>query len=247
MKKKTPAATSNTHSHAHVSASPADAPTSHAADASADEATATATSTVPPATTTTSASSGLAIPSEEQITQLVSLLEGVRTMLGPVATPLTKQQRKHALRFRRGGEPTIGLMASLGQQYKVQHPGVDPAAIVQNNLLVQRLQPLETKLRVISGLVTDTVGNAKTESWQGTTALYTALTRASTRNAALQKELAPAVEFFKKGSTTSSATPKTSKKKGATAETTDAAPAPAATAGASVPAADAAPAPAAKS
>ncbi len=98
-------------------------------------------------------------------------------------------------------------MATLGKQYNLQLPGIDPNEIQQNALLATRLQPLETKLRVISGLVTDTVANAKTESWQGATSLYTALTRASKRNAALQKELKPAVDFFKK-SRAASATPK---------------------------------------
>jgi hypothetical protein len=91
-------------------------------------------------------------------------------------------------------------------------PGVDPAQIEQHALLVTRLQPLETKLRVISALVTDTVANAKTESWQGTTTLYTALARASKRNAALQNELKPAVEFFKKARA-ASGTPKAQAKK----------------------------------
>jgi hypothetical protein len=62
---------------------------------------------------------------------------------------------------------------------------------------VQRLQPLETKLRAVTSLVSDTIASSEAETWQGTTSLYTALVRASRRDATLQTEIAPAVAFFR--------------------------------------------------
>jgi hypothetical protein len=156
------------------------------------------TPTPAPAAASTSTSTLVTLPTEDQVTQWVNLLEGVRTMLGNAASPLTTDQRRHAAYPKKGAESTVGLMTGLGKQYSVQLPGIDPAQLQQMTLLVSRLQPLETKLRVISGLVTDTVTNAKTQSWGGATALYTALGRASKKNPALQKELEPAVTFFKK-------------------------------------------------
>jgi hypothetical protein len=158
---------------------------------SATTAAATPTATAPPAL-----SSPPSIPSADDVAKWTSLLDGVSTMLGESATPMTTQQRRRSLKLRKGGEPMVGLLSGLGSQYNVQLPGVDPQALQTNILLAQRLQPLDTKLRAVAALVSDTVANAKTQSWQGTTALYTALVRASSRSPSLQTELKPAVDFF---------------------------------------------------
>jgi hypothetical protein len=138
------------------------------------------------------------LPTDQDIAQATQFLDDVVGLLGGNATPQTSTQRRRSLKFKKGGEPIVGLLAGLAIQYDVRLPGVDPLRMQANLVLAQRLQALDTKCRAVAALVSDTLRAAKSGAWQGTTALYTALTRASSQSPALQKELQPAVVFFKR-------------------------------------------------
>ena len=62
--------------------------------------------------------------------------------------------------------------------------------------LAQRLAPVASSVGLIAERLSNTLGQARSETWQAATGNYSVLVRVSVANPSLEKELEPARAFF---------------------------------------------------
>jgi hypothetical protein len=142
---------------------------------------------------------GDSVPTAKQVDKWKAEIDRLKKEIEPYTIHLDTEARKHLLRFRPGGERVASLAAELGEQKKLEIPGVSGERIRADLELAARLQPLATALATLSERVDDTSLEAQAEAWWGTTAYYTALQGLARSDGALQKALEPIKEFFATG------------------------------------------------
>lgn len=136
------------------------------------------------------------MPSEAEVEKMLKEILGLKSKIEKYGTVLTPAARLSALKPPDGGEATSKLIVKLLKEHKVSLPGVKPDDIEADGLLAERLAPVSTALDSLLRLVDDTVLQANSERWSGTTAGYTALVRTMDADPALQAALDPAMKAF---------------------------------------------------
>ncbi len=119
------------------------------------------------------------------------------TELRDFCVTLSKDERKRLLRGRRDAELMISRVHALATKMGVTVPGI-PLSGMQNDVsLVAALVPFEAALSTAQGLVEDTMAQADSEAWQAFLAYYGVLASMAPRNAEIEAQLAPVVEFMR--------------------------------------------------
>jgi hypothetical protein len=138
-----------------------------------------------------------AIDIKTRVANAVTVLQQLVVDLGlPEPKPLTANQRKQVTRSRKGSEKVIPTLATLAGKYGIEIAQQPTAAMSSAAELAAQLDPLQKQLVALTTLVSENASNAASDSWSTATTLYSVLKRISKRDVKLQKQLAPAAEFF---------------------------------------------------
>jgi hypothetical protein len=139
---------------------------------------------------------GTEIPSQEQITEALELIQRASELLRPFCIALSVEERKRLLRMRIGGEQVVTDVAAMAERHSLSLPGASPGGMRNDLALAKLLAPVSNAADSFSQLLSDTILEAQSEAWWGTTANYTALARIAGGNPEIEAELKPVVEFF---------------------------------------------------
>ena len=139
---------------------------------------------------------GSIIPSEDQIKSWQDRIRQLEAEIEPYTIKLSADDAKHLLRFRPGGEVIVALVADLAAKYNVALPDMPVEGMRADLTLAQRLAPLASSVGLLSERLANTLGQARSETWQAATGNYSVLVRVSVANPSLEKELSPARAFF---------------------------------------------------
>src|SRR5512142_3072924 len=120
---------------------------------------------------------GTNVPTEEQVAGWVAAINKVQQEMMPYGVGLTADERKHALRFRLGGEPMVRTIATLVRKHGVALPGITADGMEADLRLMQRMKPVREALDALFQFADDTILEASSECWYAATAYYTALNR----------------------------------------------------------------------
>ncbi len=139
---------------------------------------------------------GSVIPSEAQIKDWQDRFQKLAEEIEPYTIKLSADEARHLLRFRPGGEVIVALVADLATKYGIALPDMPVEGMQADLTLAQRLAPVASRVGLIADRLTDTLGQARSETWQAATGNYSVLARVSAANPSLEKEMAPARAFF---------------------------------------------------
>jgi len=143
---------------------------------------------------TTATPSSPALPSN--VTEALTLIEQVTTLLALTSQNLTAKQQKAATRSRKGMEKVIPTLANLSTEHGVSVPKQPTSVMTSNLALVTQLETVQTKLTGLLTLVSDNIDVARSAAWNTGTTLYGMLTKAAHRDSQLKSQLAPVQEYF---------------------------------------------------
>jgi hypothetical protein len=139
---------------------------------------------------------GSEIPSEKQIKSWQDRIQALADEIEPYTVKLSADDAKHLLRFRPGGEVIVALVADLAVKYGISLPDMPVQGMRDDLTLAQRLAPVASSVGLVAERLTNTLGQARSETWQAATGNYSVLVRVSVANPSLEKELEPARAFF---------------------------------------------------
>jgi hypothetical protein len=145
----------------------------------------------PPAAPATDPNAAL----EQYVQQTVSQLDAVEVGLGsdPALTPT---QKRHALKFRKGGDKIIGQIGNLAQQQQLGSPGLSVTDMLGTLGKAQALQPLSDRVHAFAQHVDDVVFKAESDSFAMAQQFYALLQRRALTDGELATAMAPVVVFF---------------------------------------------------
>ncbi len=139
------------------------------------------------------------VPEQRNIDKCLRQITELGHTLEPFVAHLTPDQRRHTLKFRPGGEKIWALVTRLSEERRLELPNAPSAAVNRSFSMADYLRPVQSALDSITRAVADTILQAESQAWSGTTAYYTALQGQARGDAALRSELEPAVTFFSTG------------------------------------------------
>src|ERR1019366_6477884 len=115
----------------------------------------------PPATPVTPPDPNAAL--EQYVQQTVTELDTIEVGLGndPALTPA---QKRHALKFRQGGDKIIGQIGNLAQQQQLDSAGLNVADMVATLGKAHALQPLSDRVAAFAKHIDDVIFKAESNS-----------------------------------------------------------------------------------
>ncbi|MGD0529499.1 MAG: hypothetical protein ABSE49_30455 [Polyangiaceae bacterium] len=169
--------------------------------ASPPPAPATATPPAPPASPLAAPPAGApAAPDpnaalEQYVQQTIAALDAVEVGLG--ADPaLTPNEKRHALKFRKGGDKIVGQIGNLAQQEQVDSAGLSVGDMEAMLGKAHALQPLFDRLAAFSKHVADVIFTSASGSMAMAQQFYALLQRRAKTDNELATAMAPVVTFF---------------------------------------------------
>ena len=154
---------------------------------------------VPPPVATASAPAATApdpnTALEQYVQQTVAQLDAVEVGLGD-DPPLTPALKRHALKFRKGGDKIIGQIGNLAQQQQLESPGLNVTDMLATLGKAQALQPLFDRVAAFAKHVDDVVFKAESDSLSMAQQFYALLQRRALTDGELATAMVPVVTFF---------------------------------------------------
>ncbi|MGH7293517.1 MAG: hypothetical protein ACRELB_01230, partial [Polyangiaceae bacterium] len=129
------------------------------------------------------------------VQQTVNQLDDVELGLGndPALTP---GQKRHALKFRKGGDKIIAQIGNLAQQQQLESPALNVTDMTATLGKAQALQPLSDRVAAFSKHVDDVIFKAESDSLAMAQQFYALLQRRALTDTELDTALAPVIAFF---------------------------------------------------
>jgi hypothetical protein len=152
-----------------------------------------AVSPAPPAPATTPPDPNAALA--QYVQQAVTELDAIEVGLGSDPS-LTPAQKRHALKFRKGGENVIGQIGNLAQQQGLESPALNVSDMMAMLGKAQDLQPLSNRVSAFAKHVDDVIFTAQSGALSMAQQYYALLQRRALTDAELATALAPVVAFF---------------------------------------------------
>jgi hypothetical protein len=132
---------------------------------------------------------------EQYVQQTVAQLDTVEVGLGD-DPPLTPALKRHALKFRKGGDKIIGQIGNLAQQQQLESPGLNVTDMLATLGKAQALQPLFDRVAAFAKHVDDVVFKAESDSLSMAQQFYALLQRRALTDGELATAMVPVVTFF---------------------------------------------------
>jgi hypothetical protein len=152
---------------------------------------AAAPATPPPAAPATDPNAAL----EQYVQQTVAQLDTVEVGLG--ADPaLTPAQKRHALKFRKGGENVVAQIGNLAQQQQLESPALNVDDMMATLGKAEALQPLSNRVAAFQKHVADVIFTSQSDSLSMAQQFYALLQRRALTDNELKVAMAPVVTFF---------------------------------------------------
>lgn len=137
-------------------------------------------------------------PSAEEFEEYVTTLRTLVTQLKTFGVQLSSDERTRLNHPRHGSGPHVQAVLRLASAYKIDLDDVPLAGVEADYNLANMMGPMAEQTPVLDQLVSDTVGQANSEYWQGFLVYYGILSEMSKRIPALETELRPIKEFMAK-------------------------------------------------
>ena len=129
------------------------------------------------------------------VQQTVAALDTVEVGLG--ADPaLTPAQKRHALKFRKGGDKIIGQIGNLAHQQQLDSPGLNVADMVTTLGKAQALQPLSDRVAAFAKHIDDVIFKSEGDSLAMAQQFYALLQRRALTDGELATAMVPVVTYF---------------------------------------------------
>jgi hypothetical protein len=139
---------------------------------------------------------GANVPSEEQVKRWVSTIEKLRQEMAVYGAGLTREERRHTLRVRPGGESVVQTLASAARKHGVTLPGITAEGMEADLLVAQRMKPVRDAAEALYQFSDDTILEASAECWYAATLYYTSLNRMTSGFPDIQAVVAEVASFF---------------------------------------------------
>jgi len=152
---------------------------------------ATAPATPPPAAPATDPNAALA----QYVQKTVAQLDTVEVGLG--ADPaLTPTEKRHALKFRKGGENVVAQIGNLARQQQLESPALNADDMMAMLGKAEALQPLSNRVAAFQKHIDDVIFTSRSASLSLAQQFYALLQRRSLTDNELKVAMAPVVAFF---------------------------------------------------
>ncbi|MDI1449737.1 hypothetical protein [Polyangium sp. 6x1] len=135
----------------------------------------------------------------DEHSQLLEQLKSIVEKLKAHGITLSVDERKRALRQRRGAEPHIQRIIEIAKKHNVSLKTIPLTGLENDLALAKQLQPIEEELRVALQLAEDTGMQAGSEAWEAFLAYYGVLSSMGERMPDLAAELQSVVDFMATG------------------------------------------------
>lgn len=139
------------------------------------------------------------LPSKPTIEGIVNSILFARSTLAKYGVELNAEERKHATRFRSGGERIVRIIAELAEAKNVSIPRFPVADMLRDLELIERLERVNQEVEALARLAGDSTLQAKSECWWAAQAYYSVLTDMARADPSIETRLADVVEFFALG------------------------------------------------
>lgn len=123
-------------------------------------------------------------------------VDHMATVLSEGFKALKTKERQSVLKFRKGGDRIVTLLARLAREHGVVAHSTSVDEMQAKLAFADELRPFADKVRAFSRLLDDVLLVTQGQSWTLVVATYGMLRAVSLTNPALQTELAPVKEFF---------------------------------------------------
>jgi hypothetical protein len=132
---------------------------------------------------------------EQYVQQTIAQLDADEVELGndPALTPA---QKRHALKFRKGGDKIIAQIGNLAQQQQLESPALNVSDMLATLGKAQALQPLSDRVAAFAKHIGDVLFKAESDSLAMAQQFYALLQRRALTDAELATSMAPVVAFF---------------------------------------------------
>ena len=159
----------------------------------APEAVAPPAASPPPATPAAPPDPNAAL--EQYVQQTVTDLDTIEVGLGndPALTPA---QKRHALKFRKGGDKIISQIGNLAHQQQLDSAGLNVADMVATLGKAHALQPLSDRVAAFAKHIDDVIFKAESDSLAMGQQFYALLQRRALTDGELTTAMAPVVTYF---------------------------------------------------
>ena len=137
-------------------------------------------------------------PSIEVFEEFVTTLRTLLDQLKAFGVQLSSEERTRLSHPRHGAAPHVQAIIRLARSYGIDLEEVPLTGVEADYNLANRMEPLAEQTPVLDKLVSDTIGQAKSEYWQGILVYYGILSEMSKRIPSLEVELRPVREFMAK-------------------------------------------------
>lgn len=136
------------------------------------------------------------VPAAQVLAQLLAQVQQANEALIAFCITLSDDERASALRPLRGADPMIAKAAALCVKYGISVPHVPPQGMLADADLARQIRPFVDAYEVGRRMVTDTLTQAQSESWEAFLALYAAIVRAASHDPQLAAEAKELQEFM---------------------------------------------------
>ena len=132
----------------------------------------------------------------ENAASAVLLVQRAFALLAVAPRQLTASQRRHGLKFRKGAEPSIRVVANLSDTHGVVVPGFPTSEMRASLARAEALRTVRTALVGALAGVDDAIYKEQGTSYGTALTLYGMLKKVAHRHAEIHAKLAPVEEFF---------------------------------------------------
>jgi hypothetical protein len=125
----------------------------------------------------------------------VALMQQAKDLLN-LGDPSTATEVSRAVKFRKGGEQHVPVLAGLSRRYGVEVPSRPTADMTAQLEMATELEPARAMITELSTVVDGAYFNARSASWTTAISLYSMLKQGGRREPTLATALSPLQAFF---------------------------------------------------
>jgi hypothetical protein len=139
---------------------------------------------------------GKYVPGPGETQSYVTAIRQIHQDLEPFTVRLTRDQRRHTLKMRTGGEEIVRIVMNQAEKVGLTIAIASTDDVRRDLELLERLEPLQEALDEVRQRIADTILEARSEAWTATLTYYSALVRMARGDGNLERALEPVVAFF---------------------------------------------------
>ena len=139
------------------------------------------------------------------VTETSGFILKAEASLGSEPLSLTALEKRHAAKFRKGGDKVVQTVGSLAEQHGMDSASLDSATMLARLDDARALAPLRKRVERVLKRLDDMIFHAHADSWRAALEFYALMQRRATTDGDLAVGLASVESFFASRSRAASA------------------------------------------